>query len=495
MEKNINAIVHSMSLEKKVGQMFILGFTGKKYSVSLEKKINSLHPGSIIVFGRNIDSLNQIKGINEKAYFSSLENTQVPLFIAVDQEGGKVLRIKTQPSLPSAKTLGLTKDPELVRSAGFVTGQLLGLLGFNMNLAPVVDISNSNQQDVLDNRTFGYEKSVVSEMSVAFARGLNDAGVLPTAKHFPGHGGVEIDSHQKTPYKKIGLTELLNVDLAPYKNILSENVPFAIMSSHVAFPLIDSSRLPASFSSILLQDVLRKKVGFSGIIMTDDIQMKGSRINGLSLEKRVIKAVQAGVDMITVGWNYNTQKRAIRGLIKAVETGKISEDRINQSLSRILNAKFKLYQPDKKRKDLRTHLNKISFTKIYNSVFEKVLDRQKPSPIPKQNIRVMSYSNSFLNSFKDLDKSKKARYTHLSQISRWKQKDETVIFHVSGPTSYSILRRAPENIRKNIVVVNSSSKIMIQNPEQFHKTMNVYSNHPKLGSMTAKQIEGLNQEI
>lgn len=489
MAQNVQAMINSMSLEKKVGQLFIFGFTGKKYSTSLDKTINRLYPGSIIVFGRNISSLNQIKKINSKASYDSLENTQVPLFIAVDQEGGKVLRIKTQPSLPSAKTLGMTKDPELVRSAGFVTGQLLNVLGFNMNLAPVVDIAGSHQKDFLENRTFGNTKAVVSQMSLAFARGLNDAGVLPTAKHFPGHGGTEIDSHEKTPFKKIGISELMSEDLAPYRDILQQKVPFAVMASHVAFPLIDKSRVPASFSPVLLQSVLREKIGFPGIIMTDDIQMKGSQINNLSIGEKVVKAINAGVDMIMVGWNFKIQKQAVDGLIQAVRTEKISEDRINQSLERILNAKFRFFQPHEEKDNLRDQLQQIAFSKIYSSVFEKVIANQQPTTLPTDALRVMSYSRSFLNSFKKQSRSSKTKFTHLSQVSRLKKSShETIVFHISGPTSYSILKKAPAETKQNIIVVNSSSKITVENEDDFHKVINVFSYHPELGSMAAGKI-------
>ena len=204
--KTINEIIDDMPLDKKVGQVFIFGFTGSRYEQSLKKQMNKLHPGAVIVFGRNIKTLNQVKALNHKAQSDSLKHSKVPLLIAVDQEGGKVIRIKTSPSLPSARTLALTDSEGLVQDAGFVTGQLMTALGFNMNLAPVVDISNANFTDFLGNRSFSDQKEIVNKMSTAFSKGLIDAGILPTAKHFPGHGGVKTDSHLKTPYKQVTLT-------------------------------------------------------------------------------------------------------------------------------------------------------------------------------------------------------------------------------------------------------------------------------------------------
>ena len=247
-DQKIKKMIRSMPLEKQVGQLFIFGFTGSNIEKSLKRKINSFSPGAIIVFGRNIKTLKQIRDLNSKAQKLAMENSKIPLLIAVDQEGGQVIRIKTSPSLPSPKTLALTNNDPLVQEVGYVTGRLMVNLGFNMNLAPVVDISEPHQVDFLGNRSFSHKKEVVNKMSIAFSKGLINAGILPTAKHFPGHGGVKADSHLSTPYKQITLTELLFNDLQPYKQMQNQRIPFAIMASHISYPLIDYSKRPASLS-------------------------------------------------------------------------------------------------------------------------------------------------------------------------------------------------------------------------------------------------------
>ena len=186
-----------------------------------------------------------------------------------------------------------------------------------MNLAPVVDISDTHDTDYLGNRSFSHQKEIVNKMSTAFSRGFVNAGILPTAKHFPGHGGTKTDSHLLTPYKQVTLTELLFNDLEPYKEMQNQRIPFAIMASHISYPLIDSSKKPASFSSLILKNVLRKGMGFNGILLTDDIQMGGARSNQWTIGDRAIQAILAGNDLIMVGWNYKDQKQAVQSVIQA----------------------------------------------------------------------------------------------------------------------------------------------------------------------------------
>ncbi|MEM7647034.1 MAG: beta-N-acetylhexosaminidase, partial [Pseudomonadota bacterium] len=428
--RSVNQIIQDMPIDKKVGQLFIFGFTGSSYDQSLKKQLETLYPGAVIVFGRNIKTLNQVKQLNRKAQKTSIKNTGVPLLISVDQEGGKVIRIKTSPSLPSARTLALTDDENLVQEAGYVTGRLMTALGFNMNLAPVVDISNTNFTDFLGNRSFSNQKDIVKKMSTAFSKGLVDAGILPTAKHFPGHGGVQTDSHLSTPYKQITLTELLFNDLAPYKEMQNNRIPFAIMASHISYPLIDPSKKPASFSPLLLKNILREGLGFNGILLTDDIQMGGAKMDRLSVGERAVQAVLAGNDLIMVGWNYRVQKQAVRALIKAVRQGRISEERINQSLKRLLSYKMKFYKKYQK-ESLKQQLAIIPLKKTYDRIFHQVFAKQTPDiDLNRQRVDVYSFSWRFLSTYKS---QKKSRLFHLKSFKGWKKsrKSHSIVFHLS----------------------------------------------------------------
>lgn len=486
--KSIDQMIENMSDETKAGQFFILGFTGSQFNQFLKKQIEELQPGAIIVFGRNIKTLNQIKNLNYLAQQSSLKKSKVPLLIAVDQEGGKVIRIKTSPSLPSARTLALSDNESLVQDAGYVTGELLSALGFNMNLAPVVDISNANFTDFLGNRSFSDQKEIVNKMSTAFSKGLIDAGVLPTAKHFPGHGGVRTDSHLKTPYKQITLTELLFTDLAPYKEMQNNRIPFAIMASHISYPLIDPSQKPASFSSLLLKNVLREGLGFEGILLTDDIQMGGAKIDKLSIGERAVQAILAGNDLVMVGWNHRVQKQAVSAVTKAIKSGRISTERVKQTLSRTLQYKMQFYKKQKK-ESLKKILARIPLKKAYDKIFHAVFKNQsKELSLNGKSVDVYSYAWNFLTGYKQQQQS---RLFHLKDFKNWdkSQSVDSIVYHLSGPVTANILRSAPHNIKKKIIVVNSSSEIFLTDNQTYKKVINIHSYHPKLGSFAAYHLK------
>ena len=486
--KTMDEIIKEMPLENKVGQLFIFGFTGSRYEQTLQKQIRELHPGAIIIFGRNIKTLNQVKKLNERAQRDSLKYSKVPLLIAVDQEGGKVIRIKTSPSLPSARTLALTDNQALVQDAGYVTGQLMTAVGFNMNLAPVVDISNANFTDFLGNRSFSDQKEIVNAMSTAFSKGLIDAGILPTAKHFPGHGGVRTDSHLKTPHKQVTLTELLFNDLAPYKAMLRNRIPFAIMASHISYPLIDTSEKPASFSALLLQSILRRGLGFNGVILTDDIQMGGAKLQHASIGERAVQAVLAGNDLVMVGWNHRVQKQAVNAVVKAVKSGRITQARLDDSLRRLLQYKMQFYRPIDQT-SLRQTLAKIPLKKTYDRIFHEVFRNQTPKlDVDGKTIDVYSYSWRFLTTYK---KHQKSRLFHLKDFKGWKRSRNAgaIVYHLSGPVTAKILKSAPESIKERTIVVNSSSQIFLTNEDSFKKVINVHSYHPKLGSFAAYHLK------
>lgn len=482
--KSVDKVISKLTLEQKAGQFFILGFTGSKYEQALQKQLKNIQPGAIIVFGRNIKSLSQVKALNERAQRESLKKSKIPLLIAVDQEGGNVIRIKTSPSLPSARTLALTNNESLVQDAGYVTGQLMTSLGFNMNLAPVVDISNAEYTDFLGSRSFSHQKEVVNKMSTAFSKGLIDAGVLPTAKHFPGHGGVSVDSHLATPYKQISLTELLFNDLAPYKEMQKHRIPFAIMASHISYPLIDPSRKPASFSPLLLDNILRRGLGFEGILLTDDIQMEGAKGDDSSIETRAVEAILAGNDLIMVGWNYSVQKRALDAVVKAIKSGKISKERVTKSLRRLITYKMNFYKKSSQQ-SLKSQLATIPLTKTYNKIFHEVFNNQVVDVnLSKKKVDVLSYSWRFLTTY---NQEQASRLYHLQNFQTWEtfKNSDWIVFHLSGPTTAKILYKAPTELKQKILVINSSSTTHVKNESSFAKVISVHSYHPNLGSITA----------
>jgi len=509
-KKDWKTYLDRLSLEQKVGQVFIFGFPGVTTERHLGKMIRLYQPGGIIVFGRNIKTAYQIAKLNRKAQKISLEKTGVPLLISVDQEGGKVIRIKTSPPLPSALSIGLTENPNLAQKAGFFTGQLLYSLGFNMNLAPVLDVKDGTKKSFLGTRSFGQDPEIVSKMGTAFALGLKKAGILPTAKHFPGHGGVITDSHKKTPVKFESLEELMAHDISPFRSFNKIIGNPAVMVAHISFPSIDPSDVPATFSPILIGEILRKKLKFDGLVITDDIEMAGSAQIG-SIEERAIRTLEAGVDMIMVAWSRRAQRRAYRAVLNAVKEGRISEQRLNESLRRILQAKLNYanFQVPKKIKlrglkkalkdpNLRRVSNEISRLNFKRAA-KKTRKKRKGTALPTaKKFLVFSASTRFYKSFRRALLAGKASFYRLSKFRKHPYRylfsrfpKALGIFYVTGGQTARIANRLPEEIAARTILVNSDSPAKITDPKKFLAVVTVGSRHPDLGRMTVEFLESI----
>lgn len=485
-----------LTLKQKVSQMFIFGFKGHEVSEDLEDKLNHLQPGAVVVFGRNINSLHQISKLNYDAQNISLKKTGLPLLIAVDQEGGSVIRIRTSPSLPSALTLGKSGSTELVEEAGKVTGDLLQTLGFNINLAPVVDITDENVQGFIANRAFSSDPSEVSNFSTAFARGLYSKKVIPVAKHFPGHGKIFSDSHVSTPYKKQTLNELLSIDLLPFTTLFKSEVPVAVMVAHVAYPLIDTTGTPATFSKSLVSGILRTQLNFKGIAITDDIEMAGTGSND-SVGEKAIKAIEAGNDLIMIGWYKKSQKEAIDAVFKAVKSGRISQQRIEESVDRIISYKNAVSKINKLNKPelIQKKLGQVPFRKVFDKIIaNSFLSQDTRAPASTKafkEIFVTSSSMRFYTSFKKVFFNN-TKFIPLSSLNSSYSKiarADLIIVNVFNQSSASEIKRLAPEIKKKIFIVNSGPNKFFQNENEFFSIANIYSTHPDLGRFTAEFIK------
>lgn len=328
-----------MSLEEKVGQVFIIGFAGQDLSQGLEQTMKDIKPGGILVFKKNIKNLESIADLNRQAQILSFQNSQTPLFIAIDQEGGKVTRIQTQPGQPSPRALGTTKDQSLTWDLANEIGTILRALGFNMNLAPVLDVSPPNKKTFIGTRSFSGNVDEVSSLSLAFSRGMMAANVMPTAKHFPGTGSIEADPHLSLIKKKMTKQTLLKNHIYPYRRFAKLSADISIMVSHISYPDLDESGVPATFSKKILGEFLRKDLAFEGLIVTDDLLMAGAKIYKTSGDS-AIAAFNAGADLLMFAWSKKEQKLAYCRFLEAVKSGEVTEERLNESLTRILHAKF-----------------------------------------------------------------------------------------------------------------------------------------------------------
>jgi beta-N-acetylhexosaminidase len=485
----------NLSLEQKVGQLFIFGFGGKKVTPLIENQIRTLKPGAFLLFGRNIQTLKQTSELNSELQQTSLKYSRLPLFLAVDQEGGNVSRIHTSPSLPSAYTIGNTNEPTLAFQAGKVTGDMLRTLGFNMNLAPVLDITDDKLNSFVGTRSFSESPHKISSMGVAFAQGLSEAKILPIAKHFPGHGPIALDTHQMTPKRNISSSELFASDLIPFLQFANSNFSSGIMVAHIAFPNIDKSELPATYSRKMVTDILSQQMKYKGLIMTDDIEMAGAN-SYKRIEDRAVAAIRAGNDLVMVGWSPRLQRRAVAAVIAAVKKGTLPMERINQSVRKILALKHEYAEEDTSRNIANTIGLKEAFKKIpYGSVFNeiianyfKTLPGLQAAHLPVKKMQVISTSKSFSASFRRWIKNPNVGFIEKISGKTPLAPSDLIIFHVASSRDLGAVRDFPMNIRKNVILVSSHPKIYIEDKSSFLDVIEVYSNHPNLGGYMAEAI-------
>lgn len=500
-------LLKTMPLRTKIGQLLMIGFNGQSPGEGLEEALSAIKPGGLIVFGRNIKTARQISDLNLAAQRIALQESGTPLLIAVDQEGGNVMRLKTRVPLPSALAFGDLNDVSVTERAGEATGLLLKTLGFNMNLAPVLDVGDPNRKTFIGTRTFGSRPDLVAKNGMRFASGLQRAGVLPTTKHFPGHSDLAEDTHLAAPAKTASYEQLRKNDLAPYYQMAKEStLPWAVMVAHIAYPSLDPSGLPASFSKKILGDHLRKRIGFDGIILTDDIEMAGA-VTVSDVAERALLALEAGADMIMVAWNKKLQARITDAIYHAVKGERLSEARINESVRRILHAKRQFAQTDlnpPSKEAVRLALRNPAFTHIANSVINSRMSKVAEATAFKMRsmqddldkpVYVFSASTRFYKTFKMMLGDRRTKFYRLSADQALDingvmraNPDATAVFYVSGQKVAAIANNITENAAKRILVVNAETQGLLANPQWFAHVADVYYRHPMLGKLTAEHF-------
>lgn len=333
IDEKVDKIVASMSLSEKIGQMVMIGVHGTDITDDSAYMLNQYHIGGIILFDRNMRSTEQVKTFTNNLQKNA--NQKIPLFIGIDEEGGNVVRMKnalTPP--PSQYEIGITNDTEQAKKWAIKTSQSLKEMGININFAPVADV-NSN-----DTRSYSGDHNVVTAFVKAAATGYEHENMIYSLKHFPGIGKGKVDSHFESSMIDASKDILLSDDIIPFKTIIKENNPenYFILISHLTYTDLDNEK-PASLSKKIITDLLRKELGFSGIIITDDMEM-GAIANHNDFRTVGVKAVKAGVDIVMVCHEYEHETDVYLGLLDAVNNGEISLDRIDESVKRIVRAKL-----------------------------------------------------------------------------------------------------------------------------------------------------------
>ena len=336
-----------LPFEQQIGQFFFIGLPGTEVDEETRKLIEEIKPGGIIIFGRNVESAEQLhKLIDDSRRLIPTE----PL-VAIDQEGGLVDRLRQVfPPMPSARAIRQHGDLAGARKLGRVTGELLRMLGFNLNFAPVMSIiteARSKLTNGLYSRSFGRSPGEVLGYTTVYMRGLQGTGCLGCLKHFPGIGAGEIDSHIEMPMVPLTKDDLMAQDLAPYIELFqrADDRVRVVMVSHGGFPNIDIKKgttsglvTPASINPHIVTTLLRQELEFKHLVVTDDLEM-GAIAKHFEIEDASIRAFEAGEDMLLICATPETIRRGYHALLEAARAGKITEKRIQASLKRISSAK------------------------------------------------------------------------------------------------------------------------------------------------------------
>lgn len=330
--------VSSMSLEEKIGQMLLVGIDGTVLDDQAKKMITEDKVGGIILYKNNIQDLKgMISLVNSMKERNS--GNPAPLFMSIDQEGGKVSRMpKEYASFPSNGKVGTRKDPNAAEMMGKLLAREVLSAGFNMNFAPVLDINSNPDNPVIGDRSFGNSAELVSTLGIPEMKGIESEGVVPVVKHFPGHGDTSVDSHLDLPIVKKTAAELAELEWLPFQAAIKEGTD-AVMVAHILFPKLDADK-PASLSSKIIGDLLRGDMKYQGLVITDDLTM-GAIMKNYDLTTAALDTINAGSDILLIAHGYDNEKRVLESLLDHVKKGKIQESRIDESVYRILALKAK----------------------------------------------------------------------------------------------------------------------------------------------------------
>lgn len=333
----------SLPLEQQIGQLLYIGLPGTEFDAESRALVEDVKPGGVIIFGRNVASPTQLRHLLDEVRACL---PVAPLF-GIDQEGGLVDRLRRiSTPMPAARTIRQHGDLAGARSLGRITGEALRLLGFSMNFAPVMSIM-TDDRDLLSNglysRSFGRSPGEVLGYTMVYLRGLQGTGCLGCAKHFPGIGAGEVDSHDEIPIIKLTHDDLIAQDLAPYIELFQreDNMVRAVMVSHGGFPNIDIQRgtaggllIPASLNPDIVTKLLREELGYRGLVVTDDLEM-GAIARHYEIEESARLAIEAGEDMLLICARPDLIRRGRDALLQAAREGILTKERIQISLEHI----------------------------------------------------------------------------------------------------------------------------------------------------------------
>ena len=316
--------------QDNIGLCLMVGIPHPTLDAETRRILADLQPGGIILFQRNYTDPDTLRALCADIHALPLEH---PPVIALDAEGGRVHRLSPPfTHFPPALQVGQTGSPQLAHEVGVALGRELRSVGIDIDFAPVLDVYSNPDNTVIGDRAFGSDPQRVAEFGCAFAAGLRTAGVLPCGKHFPGHGATVIDSHDDLPYDERDSATLEAVDLLPFQAAIAQEIEL-LMTAHVVYPALDPQQ-PASLSSVIMNDLLRKRLGFQGVIVSDDLEM-GAIVRHSSVTAAAVQALSAGADLLLVCQSLERALGARDACRRALQQGILTGERVTEAQRRV----------------------------------------------------------------------------------------------------------------------------------------------------------------
>ena len=440
-EKWVDSILSSMTIDKKIGQLFMIQAYSNLDSVhenKIKEMIQKYHVGNLIFMQGT-----PIKQAQLTNTYQSL--SEIPLMIGFDGEWGLDMRLQNTYRFPWNMTLGAIQDNMLIRKFGEHLGRHAKRIGIHANFAPVVDINTNPLNPIIGNRSFGESKQNVTLKAIEFSQGMQSEGVLANAKHFPGHGDTATDSHLKLPVLNFNKERLDSIELYPYKRVFDAGMA-SVMTAHLSIPVLESNpKLPTSLSPKVVTDLLKEKLGFLGLIFTDGLNMKGAANYSSSAEIN-LAAIQAGNDVLLIPQDVPASINLIKN---AIDSGVLSLDRIDESVRKILLAKYKvglhLYKPIDTLnliKDLNTIEDEVLHRELVKNSMTIIKNNKKTLPIQDlkkyENIAYVAmgddHGDKFLETLNKYSKIQKVSSDNLNELINTLEDFDLVIvgFHKSN---------------------------------------------------------------
>jgi beta-N-acetylhexosaminidase len=504
------AIEQAMSDEQALAQTFMLGWVGAEPSPLIMDWIRRRNIGGVKIFGWNTDDtplLARTVGTLQEASLAGQFN--IPLLMATDQEGGWIRHVKGSTSeTPGNMAIGASGYPRDAYLSGYYIGKELALLGVNMNFAPTVDLFTNRDSMLIGPRAFGSDPVKAGILGAAFSKGLLSAGVIPTAKHFPGHGDTDLDSHGILPHINISFETLWERELVPYRMLSNEGIP-AVMSGHLAFPNTGAGTAPASLSAWFLKNVLRDKIGFKGVVVTDDLMMNGAAEWAGSVSRAARQALLAGNDIIMLSQTPLLFDPVWTFLTASMRDDAEFKSRVRDAARRILAMKLRYlrgegaapYIPDPQRIDtelpdpdgseffLNLAARSVTIVKNRELAAPQQTDGRRETaaytlPLKPENAGRVLLAGQFGDFFRlglaAFPGAASLRYSAgaPAELLQYARNADTVIFCLSDASGLRLLRSL-EPLQKQVIVLSVLSPVYIENVPWINGAVAVYSYAPE----------------